>query len=51
MTDESLHCPDMPLDDEREDHIDHGQVQVEPGQAWAEACELPYCASEPESAT
>lgn len=48
---DSLRPPDLSLDDEREDHVDHGQVQVEPGQAWAEACELPHCASDPEAAT
>lgn len=32
--------PDLPLDDEIESHIDHGQVQVEPGDAQHEAREL-----------
>lgn len=32
--------PDLSLDDEREDHIDNGQVQVEPGQLVHETLEL-----------
>ncbi len=43
--------PDLPLCDENESHIDHGQPQVEPGLAEHEARELPYCADEPEAAT
>ncbi len=42
--------PDLPLDDEIESHVDHGQVQVEPGDPANEARELPYCADEPEAA-
>ena len=33
--------PDLTLDDEIESHIDHGQVQVAPGDPANEARELP----------